>query len=439
MTRKLSIAMTVVLAAGLTSSVSALAQGKSYSGTTIRVLTTNQPWDVELQRRAKAFEDKTGAKVEFDMYALTQTAQKVAVELASKSPAYDVVWVESSDIARFAPGKFIEPLTAQVKDDANYNLADLIPSTVKGFSYKDDIYGLPHFAATQILYYRGDLLKEAGISGPPRTFDEFVEDCKKLQKPGLVCTAMRGKPSTSENVWYWTQMFLSDGAKWVKNYPDDMTPTVNSPQAIKALEFYVDLMKNYSIPGSVSASYDEVVVAMQQGQIAMAIEGAPLAGRILDPSLSKVAGKLGFAVPPGGPAGTFAPFTAQGMSINAASKNKEAATEFLKWATTRETMLDIAANSSFVAVTRSSVWDDPAFKQKHGYDFGFGSFTEAYANTLRTADENYRLPIPEFRPMGDRVALALQEVATGKRSAKEALDAAQGDIEKMFRRANYIK
>ncbi|WP_343315052.1 sugar ABC transporter substrate-binding protein [Brucella sp. BE17] len=436
MARSFSIAMTAALAATVMSSLSALAQDKAFDGATIRLLTTNQPWDVELQKRAKAFEDKTGAKVEFDMYSLTQTAQKVAVELASKSPAYDIVWVESSDVARFAPGKFLEPLTAQVKDDAQYNLADLIPSTVKGFSVKDDLYGLPHFAATQILYYRGDMFKEAGISGPPKTFDEFVEYCKKLPKP---CTALRGKPSTSENVWYWTQIFLGNGAKWVKNYPDDMTPTINSPEAVKSVELYADLIKNYSIPGSISASYDEVVAAMQQGQIAMTIDGAPLAGRMLDPALSKVSGKLGFAVPPGGSAGTFAPFTAQGMSVNASSKNKEAAIAFLKWATSKETMLDIAANSSFVAVTRSSVWDDPAFKKKHGYDFGFGSFTEAYANTLRTADENYRLPIPEFRPMGDRVALALQEVATGKRSAKEALDGAQADIEKMFKRANYIK
>ncbi len=434
---KLLTLSSVVLAAGWIST--AQAQDKPFEGVTLRVLTTQQPWDVEVQKRIGAFEEKTGATVQFDMYSFSQAVQKVAVELTSRSPAYDLVFVESSEIARFAPGGFLEPLGAQVKDDSAYNLADFIPSTVKGFSYKDELYGLPHFAATQVLYYRGDLFQEAGIAGPPKTFDEFMDICKKLQTADRPCTAMRGKPGTSENVWYWTQMFLGDGAKWVKNYPDDLTPTVNSPEAVKAAEFYADLLKNYSIPGSVSASYDEVVVAMQQGQIAMAIEGAPLAGRILDPALSKVAGKLGFAVPPGGPAGTFAPFTAQGMAVNSSSENKEAAVAFLKWATSQENMLDISSNSPFVAVTRSSVWDAESFKTKHGYDYGFGSFTQAYADTLRTADENYRLPLQEFRPMGDRIGLALQEVVTGKRSAQEALDAAQADIEKMFRRANYIK
>lgn len=47
-------------------------------------------------------------------------------------------------------------------------------------------------------------------------------------------------------------------------------------------------------------TFDDVVTGMQQGNVVMAIDGAPLAGRILDPEQSKVAGNLGFAVVPGG-------------------------------------------------------------------------------------------------------------------------------------------
>src|SRR5690606_15586721 len=146
---KLLTLSSVVLAAGWIST--AQAQDKPFEGVTLRVLTTQQPWDVEVQKRIGAFEEKTGATVQFDMYSFSQAVQKVAVELTSRSPAYDLVFVESSEIARFAPGGFLEPLGAQVKDDSAYNLADFIPSTVKGFSYKDELYGLPHFAATQVL------------------------------------------------------------------------------------------------------------------------------------------------------------------------------------------------------------------------------------------------------------------------------------------------
>lgn len=429
----------LMIGVGVMSSVSAMAQQKPFEGVTLRVLGTQQTWETELQKRAQAFTEQTGAQVVFDLYSLTQGIQKVTVELSARSPAYDLVFVEASDVARFGPAGLLAPLNDAVAADTTSDKADFLPATIEANTIDGKLYALPHFAATQLLYWRADLFEAAGIDGPPTTFAEMLEDCAKLQTAEIRCTAMRGKPSTSENIWYWTQMLKGFGGQFVQNYPDDMTPTIDSPEAVEAANFYAELMNKYAIPGSVSASYDEVVIAMQQGQIAMAIEGAPLAGRILDPKLSKVAGKLGFAVPPGGPAGTFAPFTSQAYAVNAASKNKEAAAAFLVWATGKDNMLDIASNSSFVAVTRNSVWDDQGFVKAHGYDYGHGSFTAAYRDTLTKADPLYRLPIAEFRPAADRVGIALQEVVTGQRDAEAALKAANGDIERTFRRARLLR
>ena len=417
---------------------SAFAQDKPYQGVTLRVLGTQQTWETELEKRAQEFTELTGAEVVFDLYSLTQGIQKVTVELSSRSPAYDLVFVEASEVVRFAPPGLLEPLDDHIAAAGDVDLDDFLPATIAANTVDGKLYALPHFAATQMLYWRPDLFEEAGLDGPPKTFDEMMEQCAKLQTPDRPCTAMRGKPSTSENIWYWTQILKGMGGSYVVDWPNDLTPAINSPEAVKAAEFYAELMNDYGITGSVSASYDEVVIAMQQGNIAMAIEGAPLAGRILDPQLSKVAGKLGFAVPPGGPEGTFAPFTSQAYAVNAASENKDAAAAFLIWATGHDQMLDIAANSSFVAVTRNSVWEDPAFVEAHGYDYGHGSFTDAYRDTLATADPFYRLPIPEFRPAADRVGIALQEIVTGQSSAQAALDSAQQDVERIFRRARLL-
>lgn len=434
---KYAIKAAAVAVAAMTA-LPAAAQDKPYEGVTLRVLGTQQPWETELQKRAEAFTELTGAEVQFDLYSLTQGIQKVTVELSSRSPAYDLVFVEASEVVRFGPPGLLEPLDSYIESSDIANIDDFIPATIDANRIDGKLYALPHFAATQMLYWRPDLFEEAGLDGPPETFSEMMEQCAKLQTPERPCTAMRGKPSTSENIWYWTQILRGFGGSYVEGYPEDMTPTVNSPEAVKAAEFYAELMNEYGIVGSVSASYDEVVIAMQQGNIAMAIGGAPLAGRILDPEKSKVAGKLGFAVPPGGPAGTFAPFTSQAYAVNAASQNKDAAAAFLIWATSSDNMLDVAVNSSFVAVTRNSVWEDPAFIETHGYNYGHGSFTEAYRDTLATADPFYRLPFADFRPAADRVGLALQEIVTGQSSAQDALDAAQRDIERMFRRARIL-
>ena len=71
---------------------------------------------------------------------------------------------------------------------------------------------------------------------------------------------------------------------------------------------------------------------MQQGTVVMVMEGAPLAGRILDPEESKVSGNLGFAVVPGGAAGPKPSFAAHGICVTADSQHQEAAYTFLEWA-----------------------------------------------------------------------------------------------------------
>lgn len=433
---KSTLFATTILAASV--AVPALGADKPFDGVTLRVLSTQQPWDAEVQKRVAQFEEKTGATVEFDLYAFGQTVQKVAVELTSKSPAYDVVFLEASDVPRFVPGGFLEPLDGYV-ETAKFDIDDFIPSTIAAETVDGKLYGIPYFAATQLMYYRGDVLKAAGFDAPPKTFEELISMCGKLQTQDMPCTALRGKANTSENIWYWTQILYGYGGHWVKDFPNDMTPTINSPEAVKAAEAYVKLLQDYSIPGSASAGYDEVVVAMQQANVAIAIEGAPLAGRILDPKLSKVSGELGFAVTPGGPAGVFAPFSAQGWNVNAASRNKEAAAAFILWATSKEMVKDISTNSSFLAVTRNSIWADAAFEAKHGYDFGYGSFTKAYAATLAVGAKDYRLPFAEFRPMADRVGLALQEAAVGKKTAQQALDDAQADVTTIMKRVGYLK
>ncbi len=433
----------ILTAAALALSVAlpsaASAADKSFEGVDIRVLTTKQPWEDAIGQLKQTFEEQTGANVQVDTYAFGQAVQKIAVELSTQSPTYDLVFLEASDIPRWAVGGRIAPLDDYVAADAGFDIGDFIKTTIDGHSYDGKLYGIPYFAATQIMYYQGPVLQDAGYDAPPKTFSEMLDMCAKLQTSEMACTAMRGKPGTSENIWYWTQIMLGEGGNWVADYPSDMTPTVNSPAAVKALEIYKTLVTEYGVTGSVSAGYDDVVIALQQAKVAMAIEGAPLAGRIVDPAISKVNGKLGFAVPPGGPAGTFAPYTSQGWSINAASRNKDAAAAFLLWATSAETMKKVTEVGSFLAVTRTSIWDDPEFQKAKGFDFGYGSFTKAYQDTLDVSYPNYRLPIPEFREMGDRVGQALQEAVIGSKTPQEALDDAQADIEKLFKRAGYLK
>jgi ABC-type glycerol-3-phosphate transport system substrate-binding protein len=291
-----------------------------------------------------------------------------------------------------------------------------------------------------MLYYQIDKFREAGIAEPPKTFDDLLAAAAKVNKPDLPAIAMRGSPAdASGNIWIFNLFFYGSGAKYFADFPKDMTPTVNSPEAVKALETWVALKQKYSAAGAVNFVFDDIVTAMQQGKVGMVIEGAPLAGRILDPKQSKVSGNLGFAVVPGGQAGPKPSFTSHGLCVSAGSDHKEAAYLFIEWIMAKQQMLKIATSSNYLATTRNSVWENPDFIKKYNFDFGGGRFLKAYQDSLAAAPADYYPPFAGWQLVGQRIAKAVQEAEIGTKSPAQALDDANKDIKATLIDAGYLK
>jgi len=57
--------------------------------------------------------------------------------------------------------------------------------------------------------------------------------------------------------------------------------------------------------------------------------------------------------------------------------------------------------------------------------------------SVKIADPDYRPRIPELPEVGDRIGIAIDEVMGGEKTAKEALDSAAADVEKIMEEAGY--
>jgi len=417
-------------------------QSGPFAGTEIAVLTLNQSYATGIEDIVSEFEAETGIRVELEILAQQPLLQKVGIELVSGSSAYDLLWIEADDLSRYATGGYISGIDGYIADselvDANLNIDDFLKSNLDSFRYDGVLYSLPYFAACQMLYYRFDILEAHGYDSAPATFDDLLEIARSVHNDPVPAIALRGQAG-AHNIWVWSQFLYGYGGRYFRDYPNDLSPVINSPEAIEALDMYVELMQNYSIPDAVSATFDEVVVAMQQGDVAMAIEGGPLGGRILDPEQSEVIGKVGFAVSPGGPAGVFPPFTSSGWVINDASRNKEAAFLFLQWATSTDIMKRVSLDQLHVAVTRNSVWEDADFRAKYDFDWGRGSYLQAYQDTLKVAPSWYRPGFGHWAEVRDIVGNAVQEAVIGRRTSAEALREANEDMERLLRENGYIE
>ncbi len=413
-----------------------------FKGTKLNVLGLEQAQAKGLKQLVPEFKKLTGIDVEITTMNQTNTIRKVAAELGGRSSTYDIVFVEGDRVPKYAGAGLLQPMDDYFKDPTLTDpkvlaMDDLIKSTMECFNYGGKQYGMPFFAACVMMYYRKDVFEDKGVK-VPETLDDLLVAAKKIHSKEMPFIAMRGQAG-HHNIWHWSQFLYGYGGHYFKDFPKDLHPALDSPEAIKATKVYAELMEKYSIPGAANCTYDDVVIAMQQGRVAMVLEGAPLGARILDPERSKVVGKLGFKPVPKGPAGVFPPFTAQAYLINAASKHKKAAYLFLQWYTSFDTLKKISLMTKHVAVTRKSLWNDPDFQKKYGFDYGAGSYLAAFQKTLELGYPQYRPPLKEWPQIVDVVGRAVQETYVGKKTPAQAMKYANKAVEKIMKRSGAIK
>ena len=136
---------------------------------------------VPVYQRAAADYDRAHPNVHTTVLAtqLRDYERKLAASLPSDT-AGDVLEVDDATVFRYIDAGLIAkapPDMAQYVRGRAFGSAAQQHATVGS-----NVYGVPWFAGIGALFYNTDMLKEAGIAGPPRTMDELVADAKKLVK-----------------------------------------------------------------------------------------------------------------------------------------------------------------------------------------------------------------------------------------------------------------
>ena len=145
---------------------------------------------------------------------------------------------------------------------------------------------------------------------------------------------------------------------------------------------------------------------------------------------SSQVGRIGYALPPAGPGGLRLPnLWTWSLVMNARSSRKQAAWDFIQWASSRSFLLRSAFEGN-MNPTRRSVWDDEAFVR---HTRPWGTF---YAVSRRLAEELGSVlvtPSANYLGIASRWTRALLDAYTGRDTVKKALTRAARDIDGMAR------
>ena len=342
----------------------------AYAGTQVRVIAANHPWNEAMQRLLPEFEEASGITIRLESYFEDQLSQRLQVGLTGGTAEADVFMFRPlQEGLLFEKNGWVANLSEFAANDAEWNFSDFQAGPLGTVTSGDVLFGVPIVTERQALYYRKDLFEAAGLA-VPQTLDELKAAAEALHDPdnGMYGIVLRGQRSAA--VTQFSSFLYSFGGEWID---EEGNSAVGSPEAVTAYQFYGDLLRNYGPPGTLNMSWPQAIAVFQQGQAAMYLDADILYPNVLDPDASLVVDKVGFAPFPEGPAGRH-PYsvTSWALGMNATSENKEAAWEFIRWATSPQIVARLQSEYG-QSGARESVWTSPE---------GLGGFPEDLAAAI---------------------------------------------------------
>ena len=283
-----------------------------------------------------------------------QLAQLVA-NLQAKSDEYDVIDMDVIWTAEFASNGWIIPLP-----ESQFPLGEFLKPAVDTAMYQGRLYAVPDYSNADLLYYRKDILAKAGVQ-PPRTWGQLQRLAETVApKYGLYGYAGTFAPYEGLTVNFAAAVQSAGGSILS---PDGTKVTVDSPQALRGLEFLVNGFAQGWIP-KVALTYEEESsqAAFEAGKF-LFLDNWPdvyAALSVRSPD-NKVYGKVGVAPLPG-PDGTgSSSLGGANLAISAFSQHQQTALNFIKYITREASERQMLEQGSFPPVwtqlyTDKSLW-----------------------------------------------------------------------------------
>lgn len=463
---KLSAASGAMLAGGTLSSCGGSSQPSSGKPRSLNMLYATAEANSEaVELVLPDFEKEFGIEINFETNPYDALQQKVFAELASSSPFYDIIIVDTPWMPALTTR--IESLTSYVADPklndiADTDLKDFIPKVfydtsvyhpsesyrlfpgdtgavnVSGIEEEGfEVFGLPLQSNVLLASYRQDLFEDPKERRDferrygkelrfPETWDELVPVAEFFTRPekrlyGTTLMAGAGDWATDDFKTL-LECWGGDG----RMISDDFDLAFRSQEGIDALSYYADLINRQKVtpPGTTSFSWDTVASTFGQGLAAI---GMNYNNMILS---GNVEGKVGYAMVP--KKESYGPhFGTWMLSVNKFSENKEWAYRAITWLTSAEAQTKML--KAQLHPSRASVYERARADESLTKDFG--NFYGVLGDSLEVGVGRPRLI--NYADVTEAIGVAVNNAAGARQHPEEALGQAASTITSSMELAGY--
>lgn len=291
----------------------------------------------------------------------TEQADQKIQQMLQASAGVDVLEVRDLTVGPFSNNGWLYDMAGDVKQWSGFDqLTDQAKKLAIGSDGKS--YYIPYGFYGLSLFYRTDLVKEAGFSGPPKSWEELVEQAEKIQDPSKnrYGYAFRGGDNSAGQLLSILEAYNADSLDTANAYKVKSGDTIfSTPESKTALDKYIELFKKGSPKSSVAWGYAEMVQGFTNGSTAFLLQDPEVIATVQKSSLKK--DQWGVATNPVGPTGKAAwPMATAGWGIAKSSKHAAEALKLITWLS-GEPSTDFAKKNSLVPI-RKNAGNDSFFK-----------------------------------------------------------------------------
>jgi multiple sugar transport system substrate-binding protein len=372
---------------------------------------TDQTW----QKLASQFNaTHKSFQVELQVIPLAQYEDKLLTALSSGGGP-DAARFKDWWLGQFTQSKAVAPLDSYLNSWSGKS--DVVSALWASGQVPGDkhTYMLPHQYVTLYLYYRKSAFSQLGLAAP-RTHQDVLTAASRLTDAGKhrYGIDVRGGSGGQDQ---WAAWMYSGGAQMV-----DSTGNVvlTDGTAVAVNQTYLDLQAKLHAapPGSVTASYAQVLANFQAGTTAMMIHHTGSLG-ILRPQLGDDLGVV--AMPSTDPEKPSTLGTMSGNIILASSKKQDQAWEWISWLDSQAPMLTMSTSKQGQLPVLQSVADNAVFNKDEGYQIALAA--EKYAQSWPALPGTATVANKDWGP-------AIQSAFSGATSSSAMLTTLAADLSK---------
>ncbi len=317
----------------------------------------------------------------------------------------------------------LEPLDARVSQSTVVDRGDFFPGIWNTNVVDSVTYGIPWYVYTRVLFYRTDLLADAGYASMPTTWADWLEAMRRIkskmtaQQYPLLIPITEWPPIVILGLQSGSSLLNAQGTEGA----------FSEPEFLRAFEFYVGLFNEKLAPALSGSEISNLYQEFERGNIAMYISGPWQIGEFTNRLPASMQDKWMTAPLPGvdGPGVSLAGGAT--LALFRRSENKDAAWKLMEYLSRTDVQVKFHDLTGDLPARRSA-WQDSSLAGNK-YAAAFRDQLERVVPTPK---------VPEWEQIATKVFEHGERAVRGRQTPRQAMVALDRDVGTLLEKRRWL-